>query len=111
MNFNDLPFDELIKPVDGNVGKGTIEERFSRFHERNPHVYEALRQIALWCHRNGKRMGIKAIYERARWEFNIRTDGEPYRLNNNFTALYARKIMSEEPQLVGFFETRRRRAT
>ena len=110
MNFNDLPFDELIKPVDGNVGKGTIEERFSRFHERNPHVYEALRTVALWCLKNGKQMGMKAIYERVRWEFNVRTDGEPYRLNNDFTALFSRKLMKDEPQLAGFFETRRRRA-
>lgn len=110
MNFNDLPFDELIKPVDGNVGKGTIEERFSRFHEKNPHVYQALRTVALWCLKNGKRMGMKAIYERVRWEFNIRTDGEPYKLNNDFTSMYSRLIMENEPQLDGFFETRRRRA-
>lgn len=110
MNFNDLPFEELIKPVDGNVGKGTIEERFSRFHEQNPHVYQALRTVALWCMANDKRMGIKAIYERVRWEFNLRTDGEPYRLNNSYTSLYSRLLMELEPKLDGFFETRRRRA-
>lgn len=89
MDLNQIPFDELVKPVDGNVGKGTIEERFVRFHER---------------------MGMKAIYERVRWEFGIRTDSQPYKLNNDFCSLYARALMENEPALAGFFETRRRRA-
>ena len=110
MDLNQIPFDELIKPVDGNVGRGTIEERFSRFHEKNPHVYEALRTVALWCLKNDLRMGMKAIYERVRWEFGIKTDGQPYKLNNDFAALYSRALMENEPQLDGFFETRRRRA-
>lgn len=101
----------VVRPLTIVPSQDTIDESFWAFHQANPQVYEALRAIALWCVRNGRRMGIKAIYERVRWELAIQTDGEEeYRLNNNYTSLYARMLMAREPELAGFFETRRRRA-
>jgi len=35
-------------------------------------------------------------------------DDEIYRLNNNYTALYARLLMDNEPELAGLFEIRQR---
>lgn len=102
-----LPEPQPIVPVDR---RGGMEASFRRFHAANPHVYEALKMVALWCKRNNRRMGIKAIYERVRWEYSVATSGSPYKLNNNFSAYYARALMKNEPELAGFFETRRRRA-
>lgn len=102
-----LPEPQPIIPVDR---RGGLEASFNRFHAANPHVYEALKTVALWCVRNGRKMGIKAIYERVRWEYSISTSGSPYKLNNNYTAYYARKLMRDVPELAGYFETRRRRA-
>lgn len=88
---------------------GTISERFERFHAANPHVYAHLvaltRELVELGH---KRVGLKMIWERLR--LSLRTSGDKYRLNNSFTALYAREIMSREPDLAGVFETRDRRA-
>lgn len=102
----------LIKPepITPTDRRGGLQAAFERFHKANPHVYDALRAVALWCKRNNKKMGMKAIYERVRWEYSVQTDGEPYKLNNNFTAFYARRLMEREPELKGFFETRKRRA-
>lgn len=89
----------------------TIAERFERFHERNPQVYAALRQMALELRRRGHRQyGIKALFEVLRFNSAMQTHGDTFKLNNNYTALYARLLMDQEPELDGFFELRRRTA-
>jgi hypothetical protein len=97
----------------------TIEERFIEFDEKNPHVFEKLREFALQMKRSRgvkhtgrarSKYSMKALWERLRWHvmFEMECRGE-WKLNNNFTALFARKLMEEEPELEGFFETRKRR--
>lgn len=96
-------------PIVPTSRKGGLEEDFSRFHAANPHVYQALRQVALHAARRGRKVGIKAIYERVRWEYQVETSRQEdaYKLNNNYTSRYARLLMENEPDLAGFFETRR----
>lgn len=87
-----------------------LQAAFERFHRDNPHVYETLKVLALRAARKGQRVGMKAVYEMARWYYTVETDGEPYKLNNSFTAFYSRLLMEQEPELAGFFETRQQRA-
>ena len=104
-SFDDFP---QAKPADSHL---SIEDRFAQFHASNPQVFEAIRAIALDLKSRGwKRAGMKAIFERIRWEYAMRTNGESYLLNNTFTAHYSRLLMDREPSLAGFFETRERRA-
>jgi len=89
-------------------------EAFVAFHEANPHVYENLRRLALEIQRQRPhaKIGMKHLFEVLRWEYRTKTDrpeGE-FRLNNNFTASYARALMLGEPKLKGAFETRIQRA-
>jgi len=101
----DLP---PLTPVAAQVGQ-TIEERFSAFHAANPHVYRALRSLALDLRRRGcQRYGMKGLFELLRWQSAVSAKGpaEPYKLNNIYTAHYARLLMTQEPALSGFFETR-----
>lgn len=87
----------------------TQAEAFVAFHERNPHVYENLRVLALEALAGGrKKIGMKFLFERLRWEYLIKTDRpeNEFRLNNNFTAYYARALMLGEPRLAEAFETR-----
>ena len=89
----------------------TITDRFELFHKHNPHIYNLLRDMAIDMVRRGvKRHGMKGLFEVLRWQYAIQTRGRDCKLNNNFTAEYARKLMTECPELVGFFETRIRRA-
>lgn len=89
----------------------TPQERFEAFHEANPHVYRALRLLALRLRRSGRRhYGMKGLFEVLRFDRALRTDGDEFKLNNNYTAAYARKLMADEPELDGFFETRSSRA-
>lgn len=110
---NDAP-----PPVEGTRRlrdqRKTIEERFIEFDTRNPHIFEKLREFALQMKSNGQgreKYSMKALWERLRWhyQFEVQGSGE-YSLNNDLTALYARKLMAEEPELNGFFEVRKRRA-
>lgn len=83
----------------------TIAERFDAFHDANPHVATALEHLAgQWLARH-KRVGMKALVERLRWESGIQTSGV-WKLNNNFTSLYARLLLARHPEWEGRIETR-----
>lgn len=88
----------------------TIEAKFQFFHQEHPEVYAKLRELALDLVRRGhrKHLGMKMLWETLRY-FTILgapTDSEPFRLNNNYTARYARLLMDQEPELADVFETR-----
>ena len=86
----------------------TLAERFQAFDEANPHVTELLVRLARdWKRDTGRdRLGIAMLWERLRWELSVRTTETPV-LNNDYKAFFARKLMTEYPDLVGLFETRR----
>jgi len=88
----------------------TLDERWQAFHAANPHVYAAFERLALQALAAGKtRIGAKALWERMRWDMWLAsTDDEP-RLNNDFTALYARHFAHMHPEHAQAFEFRKRR--
>lgn len=85
-----------------------MAQEFEEFHASNPRVYEVLVRLAReWVAATGRgKLGIKALYERARWEIAVQTNNPDYKLNNNFTAFYARLIMAQEPDLSELFHMR-----
>ncbi len=86
----------------------SIAERFELFHEANPYVFRELVRRALALREVGvKRWGLKALWEVMRYDRLIAT-GKEWKLNNDFTAHYARLIMAEVSELRGFFQTRER---
>lgn len=97
----------IVEPL--HAPGDTIETRFAKFHALNPHVFNALRDLALSLKRGGQRQyGIAALFEVLRFRGALRTQGDGFKLNNSYRALYARKLMQDVPELQGFFETRRR---
>lgn len=103
------PIPPLVTPaaVNGNLG---MQARFMAFHEANPEVYRRLHQMALRLRQTGaRRWSMKALFEALRWEqYLLTADPEGFKLNNNFTAYYARLMMQRDSLLEGFFETRER---
>lgn len=94
---------QLTLPV-----QSKIERAFWEFHAAHPEVYEELRQLALDAKRRGRdRLGMKMLFEVVRWNRLLRTGDRGFKLNNNFTAYYARLLMEREPELRGMFETRK----
>lgn len=87
----------------------TAAIRFEAFHSFNPHVYAVMADLSRqWLATGKTRLGVKALFEGARWELGLRTvtaDGE-YKLSNDFTAYYARLLMFLEADLAGLFDLR-----
>ncbi len=106
---DELP--QIVTPRKAPGPRLTIAERFAAFHELNPHVYAALRTLALRLHGTGRRRGsIKQLFEVLRYEYSLRTEGDEYKLNNNYHSRYARLLMENEQALQGWFETRELRS-
>jgi len=86
-----------------------IEVAFWEFHKENPQVYDALKRLARnLIERGHDHYGIKALCEVVRFEHVMATRDPAFKINNNYTALYARLLMKAEPELAGFFELRER---
>lgn len=87
----------------------SLDQRFAEFHKENPHVLtEMLKLARRELDKGVKRIGAKALWEDLRsW---LKTTGQPYKLNNSYTAIYARKLVQIEPRLDGVIEFRKRKA-
>lgn len=86
----------------------TVDERFNAFDEANPHVYQALRIMALDAKGKGKQVPIELLINVLRYVYEVGPMNEGLSINNNFKALYARKL-NRTVELRGYFKTRRRR--
>lgn len=89
----------------------SIDARFERFHEENPHVLlEMLRLARARIAAGATRVGVKSLWEELRvtLRVSVRDDGD-WKLNNSFTAPYARALIAAAPELGAFIETRRRK--
>lgn len=99
------------EPLSGLLPKGiSIDDDFERFHCENPHVYKEILALCRLAKSRGRnKWSTKGIFEVMRWS-RMATHGEDFKLRNDFTALYARLVMENEPDLEDFFETRERKA-
>jgi hypothetical protein len=89
------------------ASESALAARARAFHTQNPHVMQKLVEIARDLRARGVRqVGIALLFERLRWLSTVRTEGDPYRLNNSFRAFYARQLMADHPELAGMFTTR-----
>ncbi|ULR56227.1 hypothetical protein L3078_34200 [Streptomyces deccanensis] len=96
----------LAEPVGLRIDRRTITEQFHDFDTEHPYVYRALERLtADRIAAGATRIGLKALFEALRWRLPQGLRG----LNNNFTALYARKLIADHPDWAGAFELRRRR--
>ena len=96
-----------------DVGRrGTIQERFERFHAANPQVYRAIvilsrQSIAV----GATRLSMNQIFETLRASYQIaRTSNDSYKINNDFRAPFARLLVETLPEMRPYFEIRHRKA-
>ena len=83
-------------------------DAWSEFHAANPHVYDLIEQFAFDVIRAGyRRFGMQSIIERVRWFTLMESEGDRFKINNNFEPYYARLFMARNPQHDGFFRTRK----
>lgn len=100
-----------IEPPSPPDPERTIDEVFAAFHQANPHVYTEIERRALALQRVGAvRVGIGAIVEAMRYDYALRTEGDDYKLNNNFRSRYARLLVADHPELRDVVELRELRS-
>ena len=92
----------------------SIEERFESFHKANPQVADRMLTLARRRLDRGETfISVKALWEELRASFqksDLAYDGfDTTKLNNSYTALYARLIIKLEPRLGDVIELRKRK--
>lgn len=93
--------------------KPSIQDQFEEFHRLNPGVYAELAHLARRAKARGHhKLGIELLFAIVRWNRLMRTNdpASGFKLNDHYTSRYARLLMDQEPDLEGFFETRRLKA-
>jgi hypothetical protein len=61
--------------------------------------------IAFKMAKEGRRqIGSKYIFEQMRYEYTFRSNNDPFKVNNNFAPMYARKFVLEHPQYGNLFK-------
>src|SRR5262245_52039870 len=71
------------------------------FHTGHPEVYRLLETLALELAHQGRKFGVKRIYEDARWDYKLPGSDREFKLSNSYTAYYARLLLERNPGLKG----------
>ena len=89
--------------------RGRSAHEAAEFCARNPHVLARLHTLALGLLMRGhRRYSIKGLVEIVRYEDALTTTqvAGGFKIDNSLSAALARILMTDDPRLVGFFETR-----
>lgn len=82
-------------------------EKFVLFHRENPQIWREFYYATVALLSKGVRhYGAKAIFEHLRYESTVSQGEGAWKLNNDWTALYARLWKIKHPAHGNFFETR-----
>jgi len=102
-------FDAAARPT--RRAELTLARRFAEFHQANPQIFDRLLDLARQDAAAQHRIGVKRYFERLRGEIPTeRAPGENYRLDNGYTAFYARLLAAADPAIAAHIELRARRA-
>lgn len=82
--------------------------RFARFHHENPVVYTLFKQFAMRIVQRGlRKTSAWLIMNRIRWEINVETYGDEFKICNDYFAPYARMFIAEHPEHRDLFNIKR----
>lgn len=104
-----LPLFEL-RPVPAmSTRADEIEARARAFVEKNPTVWRLFVRFTHELIRAGREhYSSDAVIHRIRWYTVVETHGDEFKVNNNFSAVFARWFHEAYPEHAGFFRTRER---
>lgn len=91
--------------------EATLDERFAAFIAANPHAVDYFANLARPIAARGRRTGIKALFEHARYNHAAFADpSSSFALNNSYSSRMARAVVAKYPELSDVFTTRELRA-
>lgn len=89
----------------------TLAERYQAFRAANPHVLDAFEALTeQWLNAGHKRVGMKAVAERCRWEAGVRSSETDWRINNSYVSFIARDLVARRPEWADAIEFRQQKA-
>ena len=87
-----------------------LEVQWRSVRAKNPTLIPKLAKLALRLKGSGiERWSMDALFHVLRFSTAIETGDHNLKMNNNYTALAARDLMKEYPELDGFFQLRERK--
>jgi hypothetical protein len=99
----------VIEPArENNPRREDLRKAAAAWIVANPKVYALFQQFARQMSDRGRRFGIGLLAERVRWECMFVTAGgtHEYKINNNYRAYIARKLVQDDPFLTQFLRFR-----
>lgn len=98
-----IHIDDLFKNIDH-----TLLERFETYHEKNPHIYSYFEKLSRDMFDAGRRRySAWAVMNRIRWEHDVQTEGDTFKISNDYIALYARLFIQKNPTMKDFFQIKK----
>lgn len=98
--------DERTRHFFGHYKEATLEG-FKKFHTENPHVYARFKLLAEQMKATGRaKYSSKLIINVMRWESDLETNAEPFKINDRWQSIYGRLLAFYHPEFEDFFEFR-----
>lgn len=93
---------EILEQANGN-----LRQRAEDWLADNPQVFALFEKFALRMVERRRKFGIGLLAERVRWEVAMTTEGDEYKVNNNYRAYIARKLVERHPEIGEFIDMRK----
>lgn len=102
----ELPIGDLVYP--DHAPNASIQARFEEFDRANRWIYFSLVMLTEdWLAKGNTRISIDMLIHVLRWQYSRQTVGDRrFKLNNDFTSRFARKLIAEHPEWGSVFYTR-----
>lgn len=85
----------------------TLDERFAKWIEANPLVLDVfIRRARQFIAQGRRKIGSKRIVEDMRWDEDLLTNGDPFKINNLFVSRLTRRAIAACPELAPYIELR-----
>lgn len=106
------PYDTLVEISEEDYCNQMMQNPLGRkwfiWHRENPAFFELFEQFTKEAIRAGHtQLSGWLIINRVRWETDVVTTGDKYKISNNYVALFARLFMIKYPEYIGFFTTKK----
>lgn len=96
-----------VEPArENNPDHEDLRKATAAWIEENPAVYAMFLHFAREMVKEGQPFGAKLLAERVRWECYLQKKGE-YKLNNNYVAYIARRLIMDDQTLLRFLRFRK----
>jgi hypothetical protein len=79
--------------------------KFKAYHLENPHVYQEFLKLAFKMKETGRtKYSAETIINVMRWNMDLKTTGKPFKISNDYRSIYARLLVYNHPEFIGFFD-------